>query len=391
VCHRDCRPPSFRPCGIGDLISYQNNGKGSTAIAGKVDGALRDRMGAIVRPLTLATVAGVAVSAAVLPVATTARLDLAEWTAGYRSATRCSWRRPDSGPPTGGRPERQTGSRSSRSPPAEAAGLVALLALYYPQIVPPSVTLYSSAASRETLAFLVIAIGVIGPVTIAYHGYANWVFRGRQPLDEGSIPPGHRAAPSQLSAAAEPATTALRWPAGHAGHAGLAGAAWARGGIAVRGLMARMGDESALTVGRLDLPAGGLVVVAGAGDRGEHGACESSGCGAAPGGWRPVLQEPPGVARLPSAEALGKFGVDGVQVGGGWPVHGRPGSHQADAGGQVSPGVPEFVVGHVLDLLGDIVFTHCGPLSSRGLPLRPRPPQGPCGGRPGPGRFRRCP
>src|ERR1700730_457644 len=50
-----------------------------------------------------------------------------------------------------------------------------------------------------------------------------------------------------------------------------------------------------------------------------------------------------GAARLRSASALGKFGVDGVQVGGGWPVHGRPGSHQADAGGQVSPGVPEFV------------------------------------------------
>jgi cytochrome bd-type quinol oxidase subunit 2 len=68
---------------------------------------------------------------------------------------------------------------------AEIAGLVALVALYYAQIVPPSVTLYSSAASRETLAFLVIAICVFIPGTIAYHAYANWVFRGRQPLDEG--------------------------------------------------------------------------------------------------------------------------------------------------------------------------------------------------------------
>jgi len=71
---------------------------------------------------------------------------------------------------------------------AEIAGLVALVALYYPQIVPPSVTLYSSAASRETLAFLVIAIGVFVPGTIAYHAYSNWVFRGRQPLDDGAVP-----------------------------------------------------------------------------------------------------------------------------------------------------------------------------------------------------------
>ena len=78
---------------------------------------------------------------------------------------------------------------------AEVAGLVALLALYYPQLVPPSVTLYSSAASRETLAFMVIAISVIVPGTIAYHAYSNWVFRGRQPLDDGAVPGGRPAAP----------------------------------------------------------------------------------------------------------------------------------------------------------------------------------------------------
>ncbi len=76
---------------------------------------------------------------------------------------------------------------------AEIAGVVALVALY-PQIVPPSVTLYSSAASRNTLAFLVIAMSVFAPLTIAYHAYANWVFRGRQPLDDGAVAP--RAVPS---------------------------------------------------------------------------------------------------------------------------------------------------------------------------------------------------
>ena len=80
---------------------------------------------------------------------------------------------------------------------AETAGLVALVCLYYPQLVPPSVTLYSSAASRETLDFLVIAIGVIVPGTIAYHAYANWVFRGRLPVvDDDAGPGGRHAAPS---------------------------------------------------------------------------------------------------------------------------------------------------------------------------------------------------
>jgi cytochrome d ubiquinol oxidase subunit II len=92
---------------------------------------------------------------------------------------------------------------------AEVAGLVALLALYYPQLVPPSVTLYSSAASRETLAFLVIATSVIVPGTIAYHAYANWVFRGRQPLDDGAVPGGRPAAPRAVPSPR---------PAGEGGH-----------------------------------------------------------------------------------------------------------------------------------------------------------------------------
>jgi cytochrome d ubiquinol oxidase subunit II len=170
---------------------------GAARLQAKTDGALRDQMAAAIRALTLATVAGVAVSAALLPVATSARLYLGgvdRWlpfgyavlvaAAGFWTAYRRAGRTPD-------------GLPFAAVAAAEAAGLVALLALYYPQIVPPSVTLYSSAASRETLAFLVIAIGVIGPATIAYHVYANWVFRGRQPMDDGAVPRGHPAAPSQ--------------------------------------------------------------------------------------------------------------------------------------------------------------------------------------------------
>jgi cytochrome d ubiquinol oxidase subunit II len=188
---------------------------GAARLQAKTDGALRDQMGAIVRPLTLATVGGAAVSAGLLPVATSAHLRLGgvdRWlpfgyavlvaAAGFWTAYRRAGRTPDWIP-------------FAAVAAAEAAGLVALLALFYPQIVPPSVTLYSSAASRETLDFLVIAIGVLLPLTIAYHAYANWVFRGRQPPDDAVVPrgpataravirsvaPGRPAAPPRLPGA----------------------------------------------------------------------------------------------------------------------------------------------------------------------------------------------
>ena len=89
-------------------------------------------------------------SAALLPVATSAQLHLGaidRWlpfgyavlvaAGGFWTAYRRAGRTPDLVP-------------FPAVTAAEIAGLVALVALYYPQIVPPSVTLYSSAASRET-------------------------------------------------------------------------------------------------------------------------------------------------------------------------------------------------------------------------------------------------
>jgi cytochrome bd ubiquinol oxidase subunit II len=168
---------------------------GAAMLQAKTGGALRDQMAGLVRPLTLATVWGVTLSAALLPVATSARLDLDgvdRWlpfayavlvaAGGFCAAYWRAGRAPDLIP-------------FLAVSAAEIAGLVALVALYYPQIVPPSVTLYSAAASRNTLAFLVINISVFIPGTIAYHAYANWVFRGRQPLDDGAVPGGRPAAP----------------------------------------------------------------------------------------------------------------------------------------------------------------------------------------------------
>jgi cytochrome bd ubiquinol oxidase subunit II len=154
----------------------------------KTGGALRDQVAGLIRPLTLVTVSGVALSAALLPVATSAQLRLGgvdRWlpfgyavlvaAGGFWTAYRRAGRGPDLVP-------------FLAVTATEAAGLVALVALYFPQIVPPSVTLYSAGASRETLAFMVIAICVFVPGTLAYHAYSNWVFRGRQPLDDGAGP-----------------------------------------------------------------------------------------------------------------------------------------------------------------------------------------------------------
>jgi cytochrome d ubiquinol oxidase subunit II len=166
---------------------------GAAMLQAKTGGALRDQMAGLVRPLTLVTVGGVALSAALLPVATSARLHLGavdRWVpfgyavlvavGGFWAAYRRAGRGPDLVP-------------FLAVTATETAGLVALVALYFPQVVPPSVTLYSAGASRETLAFMVIAICIFVPGTIAYHAYSNWIFRGRQPLDDSAVPGGRPA------------------------------------------------------------------------------------------------------------------------------------------------------------------------------------------------------
>jgi cytochrome d ubiquinol oxidase subunit II len=64
---------------------------------------------------------------------------------------------------------------------AQTAGLLALVCLYFPQLVPPSVTIYSAAAGRTTLVFLTAMIGIVGPGTVGYGIYAHWVFRSAAP------------------------------------------------------------------------------------------------------------------------------------------------------------------------------------------------------------------
>jgi len=89
---------------------------GAAMLQAKTGGALRDQMVGLVRPLTLVTVSGVALSAALLPVATSALYlgAIDRWLPfGYAVLVAAG----GSGPPTGGLAGHRTGSRSPRWPP----------------------------------------------------------------------------------------------------------------------------------------------------------------------------------------------------------------------------------------------------------------------------------
>ncbi len=50
---------------------------------------------------------------------------------------------------------------------------------FYPNIVPPSLTIWQAAAPESSLAFLLVGALVLVPMILAYTGYAYWVFRGK--------------------------------------------------------------------------------------------------------------------------------------------------------------------------------------------------------------------
>ena len=49
----------------------------------------------------------------------------------------------------------------------------------YPEIVPPSITIWEAAAPPESQAFLLVGAIVLVPTILAYTAYAYWVFRGK--------------------------------------------------------------------------------------------------------------------------------------------------------------------------------------------------------------------
>jgi len=49
----------------------------------------------------------------------------------------------------------------------------------WPYAIPESITIWEAAGSRDTLIFLGVGTAIILPLTLAYLGYAHWVFRGK--------------------------------------------------------------------------------------------------------------------------------------------------------------------------------------------------------------------
>jgi cytochrome d ubiquinol oxidase subunit II len=50
---------------------------------------------------------------------------------------------------------------------------------FYPNIVPPSLSIWQAASPDKSLAFLLVGAVVLVPIILAYTAYAYWVFRGK--------------------------------------------------------------------------------------------------------------------------------------------------------------------------------------------------------------------
>lgn len=60
-----------------------------------------------------------------------------------------------------------------------AVCFVGLGVSFYPNIVPPTLTIAAAAAPRDSLAFLSVGAFVLVPIILAYTAYSYWVFRGK--------------------------------------------------------------------------------------------------------------------------------------------------------------------------------------------------------------------
>ena len=56
---------------------------------------------------------------------------------------------------------------------------------FYPNIVPPGLTIAEAAAPDKSLAFLLVGASVLIPMILAYTAYSYWVFRGKLRHEDG--------------------------------------------------------------------------------------------------------------------------------------------------------------------------------------------------------------
>ncbi len=63
-------------------------------------------------------------------------------------------------------------------------GMVGLLLINYPYLVPPTVTIWQAASSGTSVNFLLLGVGFCIPIVLAYNAYAYYVFRGKFTLPQ---------------------------------------------------------------------------------------------------------------------------------------------------------------------------------------------------------------
>jgi cytochrome bd ubiquinol oxidase subunit II len=56
---------------------------------------------------------------------------------------------------------------------------------FYPNIVPPSLSIWDAAAPDKSLSFLLVGMAIMMPLILIYTAYSYWVFRGKVNPDEG--------------------------------------------------------------------------------------------------------------------------------------------------------------------------------------------------------------
>jgi len=81
---------------------------------------------------------------------------------------------------------------------AEIAGVLGLVAIFYPMILPPDLKISDAASPSSTLIFLLAGFGLIVPLTATYNLYAFWALRTKR---------GQSPSPPAASTAREAAST----------------------------------------------------------------------------------------------------------------------------------------------------------------------------------------
>jgi cytochrome d ubiquinol oxidase subunit II len=158
---------------------------GACWLVTKTEGNLRDRALALARPLALVTVGAIVAVSAATPFLQYAYFErwlqapgifyVAPVPVLVAVLTVLLWR-------ALGRARKWGGHDTA--PFVLALGLFALTFVglgisMWPYIIPDSVTIWQAATERRSQVFMLVGIGVMLPIILAYTGYAYWVFRGK--------------------------------------------------------------------------------------------------------------------------------------------------------------------------------------------------------------------